>query len=491
MSQKTKVHTCLIFLSFSFNTKRLSGSFKVVNDDRQESIEVGIGVQDGNGYKDNTNNRGANVYAILGKRFGNTIVKFLTVSGGQSNDLGWLGALESDIEQNRAYNQNSPDEDDDFFQSVNAVSSTTALSPTFTVNASAYYNYLNGNYDFDLNRFLYMESDGSMFNYALQHDMIGGLVSLNYSQGLLDVTNGYHISNFQRDHTGSLDDVELYTNSGTKKEYNTSLNVEYGGDFKLFGNAQVRRATFDYVGDTDFEQLEWDFLNYQVGVRYNGLYYSYGTTGREPARTDLFGGEDNFVELVDVEPERANNHELGYRTDNLSVNVYHMSFENEIVLNGQYGPNSLPIRSNVASSTRMGVETQLEGSVEQIQYRIAYTYSNNTVEQENVEFNHVLSPENILSVNLTRNILGVDVSTLFRYQSSMNLDLANEFEVDGYTNLDIVLSREITDDLTLTANVNNVLNNDYFTYGSVNVLGEPTYFTNASANFLATLEWRF
>jgi iron complex outermembrane receptor protein len=108
------------------------------------------------------------------------------------------------------------------------------------------------------------------------------------------------------------------------------------------------------------------------------LYASLGVNSREPARSDMLGGFDNldtsnvaFVNLDSsnvavgnfgrVRPERAHDLEAGVHYDgaawSLEANAFAMEFRNEILPVGQLSYIGTPLRTNVRSSWRRGVET--------------------------------------------------------------------------------------------------------------------------------------
>ncbi|HJQ19609.1 MAG TPA: TonB-dependent receptor, partial [Gemmatimonadaceae bacterium] len=115
------------------------------------------------------------------------------------------------------------------------------------------------------------------------------------------------------------------------------------------------------------------FVNPKAGVTlaltpHVSAYASYGVNAREPARNDLLGGLDNvdsssvaFVApLTRVRPEHAHDLEAGVRLRrervSLDANVFSMQFRDEILPIGQLSYIGTPLRVNVHSSWRRGVE---------------------------------------------------------------------------------------------------------------------------------------
>jgi iron complex outermembrane receptor protein len=162
-----------------------------------------------------------------------------------------------------------------------------------------------------------------------------------------------------------------YLNTGYKTEANAFAKATYDlGRFRLFGDAQVRRARFRYEGDAFLGTVSWTFFNPKLGARFDAtkrlaFYASLGRTTREPTRPDLLAGEDNAsapYDLRAVEPERVNDLETGLDYHGprlaLAVALYAMQFRDEIALTGELSEIGLPLRRNVDRSFRRGVELE-------------------------------------------------------------------------------------------------------------------------------------
>jgi iron complex outermembrane receptor protein len=105
----------------------------------------------------------------------------------------------------------------------------------------------------------------------------------------------------------------------------------------------------------------YNFINPKVGLThqlgdYSNLYISYSVGNKEPSRTDFIdtpgGGTPNHETLGDLE--------IGYKHRSRSLmfngNFYYMSYKNQLVLTGELNDVGSPLRKNVASSYRTGVE---------------------------------------------------------------------------------------------------------------------------------------
>jgi iron complex outermembrane receptor protein len=166
-----------------------------------------------------------------------------------------------------------------------------------------------------------------------------------------------------------VDGTREYANSGFKNELSGFAKLGWDrGRWHLYGDAQVRSARFRYEGDLPIGSVDWTFFNPKLGARFDlgsglSVYASVGRTAREPARADMFSGQDNPTIVYDLEavrPESVVDFEAGldYRRPGLTLlaDVYAMEFRNEIALTGELSEIGLPLRRNVDRSHRRGLE---------------------------------------------------------------------------------------------------------------------------------------
>ena len=132
----------------------------------------------------------------------------------------------------------------------------------------------------------------------------------------------------------------------------------------------MRHARFGYDGELDLGSVSWTFFNPRLGARVAlspplSLYASVARTSREPARSDLFAGQDNPTlpyDLRAVKPESAVDVEIGADWDgprvSFQANVFLMEFRDEIAQTGALSEIGLPLRQNVDRSYRRGLEIE-------------------------------------------------------------------------------------------------------------------------------------
>jgi len=275
----------------------------------------------------------------------------------------------------------------------------------------------------------------------------------------------------------------------------------------LFGDLQYRYSDFDYDGSVQFDKLKWNFGNFKAGINYiisenTNIYYSFGVSGREPTRNDLFNGEDNLPEdalgnpvFSHIHPEYVKNHELGtkllFENGYLSANIYLMNFENEITLNGQYGPNGLPLHGSVAKSFRSGVELDFKIQFfSNFYYTNTSSYSYNQISENGVEFSPILTPSFLMNQTLAYQNKKIHAGTVLKYQSESYIDFENVNETPSFFTIDVfgIYSFKSFD---FRLAVNNLSNQKVIANGYIGIDGTPLYFIQAPINFSGGITWKF
>jgi iron complex outermembrane receptor protein len=297
----------------------------------------------------------------------------------------------------------------------------------------------------------------------------------------------------------------LYGNVGFKQEGSAFSKLEYSlWKFIFYGDVQLRHTMFQYDGDAPMKDLDWTFLNPKGGVSLRSnertiFYYSIGSTGREPTRTDMFMGNDDLpVDSLGVaimgntQPEYVTDHEVGFRITTedlvLSLNGFHMDFTNEIVLDGKFGPNGLALTSNVERSTRSGVEFSYNyGGFGRFRLLGAFSFNHSRIKESDQVFSPILTPPVIAYQEVRYQIdpqliLGLSC----RYQDGTYIDFANEVVIDGYYLFNAYAQYDFRR-FRLSVYANNLSNIRYVNQGFVDFDGTPKYFVQAPLNFFASL----
>jgi iron complex outermembrane receptor protein len=260
-----------------------------------------------------------------------------------------------------------PDEVDHFRQDLIQAQWAHRVGGQGTFVAQAYSNGVYGWYRLWADPITRTELD----EYHVDGRMLGARTSLELVRGPWRATVALHAATFARDHSLVAFDERKYLNTGHKDEGNGFIKVAWTpAGWRVDGEAQLRQARFRYEGDVAIAPITWTFLNGRAGVRRDwtervSVYATAGHVTREPARNDLFAGEDNpsvAYDLHAVRPEKATGFELGIETRgrkaSLRANVYAMELRDEIALTGELSPIGLLLRRNVDRSFRRGLEVE-------------------------------------------------------------------------------------------------------------------------------------
>ena len=347
--------------SVGYHTGELPGEF---------SLYTRLSYLESDGFRDNSGMRQRNVFFSGAKKFGDEQqIKLTGFSGHERQQLSFYATDADTLKKDLHANPLRPEEKDSFGYDLAQLQYIRAIDWKSNMTASAYYQRGYGWY-----RLFDFGSD-VLREYGLDGTLVGGMLTYSRTSGPMTINSGLHTNRFKRDHT--RDDlarsVRDYANYGVKGEVNAFAKVSWDHAYlHLYGDAQVRRADFEYHGDVEVAPISWTFFNPKVGARYmltpgSTLYGSFGLATREPARNDFFHGDDNpavAYDLTGVRPERVYDLELGwnYRSEDLAfaANLYAMEFRNEIAATGELSEIGLPLRRNVDSSFRRGIELEAD-----------------------------------------------------------------------------------------------------------------------------------
>lgn len=258
---------------------------------------------------------------------------------------------------------------DDYFRlKLNGFIPDTAYGPT---NALIRAQVENKQYGW-IPRFSFEHGNGTLF-FGLELRKHNSLHwgSINYAENLP---------------AGVTKEYKYYSYKGAKDIYSAFVNESFrpGEKFNLLGELQLayhKYRLFDeeYIG-TDFT-IDNLFFNPRVGVNFKpfnplSLYFSFARVSREPRLKEYYdaaessGGEIpqfrlnqdgsyNFNEPL-VKPETMNDFELGASLNDqnysITLNLFYMLFNDEIVKDGQVDRFGQPTYGNVDRSVHLGAE---------------------------------------------------------------------------------------------------------------------------------------
>jgi iron complex outermembrane receptor protein len=370
-----------------------AGSF----DSRRGSLEYSSGLQSNgtalyvrgsalstDGYRRHAGIDARSVFLSGGYFGARNVVKLIATAGLFADTMAYTGATLAEIAQDRRHNPLRPDETDRFVEQVTGLTYVRALGDNSSLSTMLYRIAADGAFNVCIDRCDQPAAD--LWKFRLDFSWYGATSAWTYERERVRVNLGANANTYARDHHAYVlpdETTPLYLNTGHKQDASAFAKLAYDvlrGRATLFGDIQVRTARFRYAPDADAgiseARIDWSFVNPKMGVTYRiasglTLYGSYGVNTREPSREDMFAGFDNLdttnVDFVGglgaVRPERAHDLEAGVTLNaagfSLQANVFDMRFRNEILPIGELSYIGTPLRVNVPSSYRRGVELDL------------------------------------------------------------------------------------------------------------------------------------
>ena len=501
----------------AFNSYRVAASFSNVMDSGHVGMYVRYSQDGSDGYKYNTFNKGGSLFISTAYQGDYGLTKFTGFSGHVQNGMGYLATSLTDINQDPRTNYLTASEQDDFTQHLAQLQDVRITSSNSTLTSSLYYVYLTGHYGVRLD-------SATLEDFALRSNWLGLMEDFAWTPSESVNTNiGFHANTYGREHTSSIQNIGLYDNTGFKKEVGmfarTTLKYK---SVSFFGDVQERNVFFRYQSDPNqpirMQDKAWSFINPSIGLTVGAsenlvAYASIGHTTREPARNDLFQGYDNIdtsnvSEIVDfdkVKPEEVTDIETGltYSSHRFTthLSLYNMQFHNEIAPIGKLSYIGLPLRKNVESSYRRGIELDGQCEIERLKFggNISYIHArinSYTTDYDGVTYNNVsplLTPEWTGNVFATYQVIGpLNVTLESQGVSKSYLDntMTDSLTVPSFVIFNGEVSYLIMRSVKLMVRMNNLFDRRYFTSGYV-LNGLPAYFVQVPRNIFAKFEVNF
>ena len=421
--------------------------------------------QQTDGYRD----FGFNKSEALTVKFGYKInskhsIDFLTMNGFHRNGQGWLGNTIEELKINPRANGCTEVEDDNWLMSMNRIQYKGVLSDNIILTSSVYGQFQTGSYRMDLDNYNRRMIDpqssetGKVYDYGLNHNMIGANTFAKFYFRKITFTTGFNVYTYRRNHymadkCVNIPEEEYYSNYGRKTDLSYLANVVYKPWRKVSIGANVQyRGVFFRYKDTDkygnpsidnaSVSKDWNFVNFGVNADYNPwdfmrIYGRFTYLNREPTRSDMFGGNEWFLgEIATTTPEISKDFEFGFDwTANdrfqANLNFFYMWFDNELILNGEYGLNGLPVHENAISSYRRGIELSLDWNiVSKLYYKLNGSLSQNHVKSATFgNRTHVMSPGATMFTEIAWKAHMWELGINAEYRDGMFVDMENLYRI--------------------------------------------------------------
>jgi iron complex outermembrane receptor protein len=464
-------------------------------------------------------------------------IEILSLNGRHRNGQGWLGNTRNELSVDSHSNGNVKEDDDEWFQTINKIQYKAKFADNIFFTASSYLQYQNGWYNMDLDNYTYRMTQTSdtywydaknsptniRYSYGLKHYLYGGNAATKFYFNDLTLTIGTNIYAYQRehfmddrlkDHYSNISPNEFYKNVGHKLDVNGFAAASYNlHKFNFGANVQYRYVNFRYKDKLNpaqnFDQnkfgTKWNFINCGANIDYNinklmKVYVRYAMAHREPTRTDMFGGNEYFTgDITTNKAELSHDVEAGYEVNTnkvkANVNLYYMKFNNERVLNGQYGLNGLPLHDTADKSYRMGAEGCIDWNFwNNFHYATAISWSRNKIDTPTYnDKTHILTPAFTFNNDIYYEAKNWKAGINNHYHSSMYADQDNTLKIPNFFTLNIYGSY-IYKKAEFGARINNITNKvNYF--NAVDSRGTSVndilWFRNGGINFMADIKYYF
>lgn len=485
--------------------------------------------QQTDGYKDYSFNNSQAFTLKYGYLFNDKhSIDVLSLNGRHRNGQGWIGTTRFELKDNKYANGNTKAEDDEWFQSVNKIQYKGILSQNLILTSSIYLQYQKGWYNFDLDNYMVRlvdkdwEQTNILYSYGLKHYLYGGNAALKYSKDNLSLTFGSNLYWYQREHYmdnrldnhfKNVDPSEYYDNTGYKKDFNIFGAVSYTWNKFNFGaNIQYRHVDFHYTDhmdntmsfDSDTYDTNWNFINWGANIEYkitnnSKAYIRYAVAHREPTRTDMFGGNEFFIgNITTNQAEVSNDIEVGYEVNTnkikANVNFYYMYFNNERVLNGQYGLNGLPLHDTADKSYRTGIEASIDWNFfDNLHYVFNGSVSRNKIHTDTFgDKDHILTPYLTLNneVYYKRKNYKVGINNLYHSDMYYNmLEQTSNTKIPYYTIFNIYGQYRYKN-IELGARINNIFNRINY-YNATDGAVLSLWFRESGTNIFGDVKFYF
>ena len=492
---------------------------------------------------------------------GSTLIKAISFAGHEKTYQSWYGLTMDQLKENRRQNPYTyENEIDNYKQDHYQLHWNEKINNFWSFNLGLNYTYGRGYFeqyreDDNIDTYGGIVSSDTNLNGEktdttdlirrrwLDNDFYVFNSSLNFIKNKIDLTISSSYSSYVGDHFGEVIWARTFSSNGKirdryyeglgeKKDLSffTKLLYSINEKIEFYSDLQYRNVKYNTSGTTsDLVNMVIDksygFFNPKIGLSYklnpnSLLYVSYARANREPNRTDY---ESN----PDIQPERLNDIEFGWRLRNknisLNLNSYFMLYDEQLVLTGEIDDVGNPKRTNSGSSYRIGLEIENRINISELfSFETNLTLSSNKNKnifsmvdgalynygKTNISFSPSFVGSNAIIYQPSEKI---SLSLLSKYvgkQYMGNTDQPNSILESYFVNdINITYSikpEKIFQSVSINFLINNILNKEYisngyyYTYddtwsvpGQIKTLDGAGYYPQATRNFLAGLVFEF
>ena len=492
---------------------------------------------------------------------GSTLIKAISFAGHEKTYQSWYGLTMDQLKENRRQNPYTyENEIDNYKQDHYQLHWNEKINNFWSFNLGLNYTYGRGYFEqyreddnidtyggivssdtnsngektdtTDLIRRRWLDNDFYVFNS-----------SLNFVKNKIDLTISSSFSSYFGDHFGEVIWARTFSSNGKirdryyeglgeKKDLSFFTKLLYSIDEKIefYSDLQYRNVKYNTSGTTsDLVNMVIDksygFFNPKIGLSYklnpnSLLYFSYARANREPNRTDY---ESN----PDIQPERLNDIEFGWRLRNknmsLNLNSYFMLYDEQLVLTGEIDDVGNPKRTNSGSSYRIGLEIENRINISELfSFETNLTLSSNKNKnifsmvdgalynygKTNISFSPSFVGSNAIiyqpSEKISLSLLSKYVGKQYMGNTDQHNSILESYFVNDINITYLIKPEKIFQSVSINFLINNIFNKEYisngyyYTYddtwsvpGQIKTLDGAGYYPQATRNFLAGLVFEF
>jgi iron complex outermembrane receptor protein len=458
-------------------------------------------------------------------------------------DRNYLSLADADnlFKSGRTYNYYTyANQTDNYTQDHLQLMTNHRLAEAWNLDFNAHYTYGRGYYE-------EFKPDAAMLNYGvtsivaahvirrkwLDNDFYGSTFALNYTGSQkFKFTLGGAWNRYVGRHFGVLVDplpgTEWYRSRSQKTDLTlyAKANIALSDHWNGYVDLQYRAVGHLMQGTADkflvlANDKSYSFFNPKFGLTHqisdqSKIFASVSAGAKEPSRQDFV---DNPTTAP--KPEYVQDYEVGYQRNGskygFQLNGYFMDYQDQLVLTGAVNAVGEAIRTNAASSYRLGVEASLNYQISKhLLWNGNVTLSQNRIQNfkelmtdydtyGQIVINHgvtdiAYSPAVITGNTVTYSVGPFEASLLSKYVGKQYLDNTSDEarSMKAYTTQDIRLKYTLKKGPAFTLLLNNVLNELYSSNGytySYRYAGATTtenfYYPQAGFNFLVGASIRF
>lgn len=456
----------------------------------------------------------------------NSMLKGIVFTGKERTYQAWNGVPLRHLDSNRTYNSYTyENEVDNYTQTHYQLHYTKQLQDNSSLSVSLHHTHGEGYYEqeklgeelssyglenlvfgvdtiknTDLIRRKWLNNDFNGLVFSLKHKLND--IYLNVG-GSFNMYNGDHYGNiiWMKQASNANYNHQYYFNDAEKSNRNFYVKADYkfNKSTNLMLDIQSKRILyffdgFNDNGDIARQDVALDFTNPKAGIFHKlnnnqSIYASYSIGNKEPNRNDYIESSPNSR----PQHETLHDLELGYKlainNTNLSINLYNMKYDNQLVLTGQINDVGAYTRTNVDNSFRRGIEIEGRQKIyNKLEINANLTLSQNIINEyvEYVDNWDTWGQEQIVHKNtdlaFSPNIVW---ATQFNYKLAENffLDLNSKYVgeqyIDNTSSIDRKIDDYLTHNLQLQYNLNSKLFKTSIIYFRVNNVLDNEYVSNA------------